>query len=50
VLLFAPAPAREVVPGISTDRVIPGTPYELAGKRIVFTNWYYIDPGDLDWL
>ncbi len=24
-------------------------PYELAGKRIVFTNWYYIQPGDLDW-
>ena len=26
----------------------PGSPYELAGKRIVFSNWYYIQPGDLD--
>jgi len=22
-----------------------GEPYELAGKRIVFTNWYYVRPG-----
>ncbi|MCA9441059.1 MAG: hypothetical protein KC964_09660, partial [Candidatus Omnitrophica bacterium] len=41
---------REVVPGISTDRIIPGEPYDLAGKRIVFTNWHYIQPGDLDWV
>jgi hypothetical protein len=41
---------REVVPGISTRRIIPGHPYELAGKRIAFTNWYYVDPGDLDWV
>lgn len=38
-----------VVDGISTTRQIPGMPYELAGKRVVFTNWYYIQPGDLDW-
>src|SRR5688572_17941452 len=27
----------------------PGEPYGLAGKRLVFTNWYYIRPGQLDW-
>ena len=43
------APERKVHEGISTRRVVYGAPYELAGKRIVFTNWYYIQPGDLDW-
>jgi hypothetical protein len=42
-------PQREVVGGIKTDRIVQGAPYELAGKRIVFTDWYYIQPGDLDW-
>ena len=27
-----------------------GEPYELAGKRMVFTNWLYIRPGQIDWL
>ncbi len=45
----APVPEREVIAGITTKRIIPGEPYELAGKRIVFANWYYIQPGDLDW-
>lgn len=40
---------REVIDGIATTRAIPGYPYELAGNRVVFTNWYYIQPGDLDW-
>ncbi len=40
---------REILPGITTDRVVLGKPYDLLGNRIVFTNWYYIDPGDLDW-
>jgi len=44
-----PAPERKLLDGITTGRTIPGAPYELAGKRIVFTNWYYIQPGDLDW-
>ena len=26
-----------------------GEPYALAGKRLVFTNWYYIRPGQIDW-
>jgi hypothetical protein len=42
-------PERVVVDGISTSRVVPGAPYALAGKRIVFANWYFIQPGDLDW-
>ena len=44
-----PTREREVIDGITTKRVIPGAPYDLAGKRIVFTNWHYIQPGDLDW-
>jgi hypothetical protein len=40
---------REVVDGIMTSRIIQGEPYALAGKRIVFTNWHYVQPGDLDW-
>src|SRR5687767_13433594 len=27
-----------------------GEPYELAGKRMVFTNWLYIRTGQIDWL
>jgi hypothetical protein len=42
-------PERVVIDGITTQRVIPGEPYQLAGKRIVFTNWHFIQPGDLDW-
>jgi len=41
---------RDVVEDIPTDMIIPGEPYDLAGKRIVFTNWYYVHPGDLDWI
>src|SRR5687768_15567707 len=26
-----------------------GEPYALAGKRMVFTNWHYIRPGQLEW-
>lgn len=43
-------PSREVFPGIATARQIPGEPYDLLGNRIVFTNWYYVHPGDLDWI
>ena len=28
---------------------ITGEPYELAGKRLVFTNWYYVRPGKFGW-
>ncbi len=43
------APDRKLFDGVTTRRPIPGAPYELAGKRVVFANWYYIQPGDLDW-
>ena len=26
-----------------------GEPYELLGKRLVFTNWTYVRPGDVGW-
>ncbi|MBI4580173.1 MAG: hypothetical protein HY718_10755 [Planctomycetes bacterium] len=26
-----------------------GQPYELAGRRIVFSTWYYVRPGQPDW-
>ncbi|MBI3852737.1 MAG: hypothetical protein HY298_20985 [Verrucomicrobia bacterium] len=42
-------PSREIVAGITTTRIVPGEPYDLAGKRVVFANWYYVQPGDLDW-
>lgn len=44
------AQEREVVPGIATARPIPGVPMKLAGNRIVFTDWSYVQPGDLDWV
>ncbi|MBN2357796.1 hypothetical protein JXO59_16920 [candidate division KSB1 bacterium] len=25
-------------------------PYQLTGKRLVFTNWFYVRPGHFDWL
>ncbi len=43
------ASEREIFPGITTTQPVHGGPYELLGKRMVFTNWYYIQPGDLDW-
>src|ERR1051325_4390006 len=27
-----------------------GEPYAIAGKRIAFTNWYFVRPGHPDWL
>jgi hypothetical protein len=44
VLALAPA-------AIAVDHTrSAGEPYALAGKRLVFTNWYYIRPGQIDWL
>src|SRR4051812_20427200 len=40
---------RELFPGVTTDRIVEGVPLELAGKRLVFTDWRFIQPGDLDW-
>jgi hypothetical protein len=44
-----PAAEHKVTAQVATSRLVPGAPYELAGKRVVFANWYYIQPGDLDW-
>jgi hypothetical protein len=44
-----PMPERTLHEGVTTRRPVPGAAYELAGKRVVFANWYYIQPGDLDW-
>ncbi|MGQ9630930.1 MAG: hypothetical protein ACUVXI_11575 [bacterium] len=33
---------------MATERAT-GEPYELAGKRLVFTNWYYVRPGGFGW-
>lgn len=33
---------------MATTRVT-GEPYELTGKRLVFTNWYYVRPGSYGW-
>jgi len=44
-----PLPQRKVLGGVTSTRPIHGAPYDLAGNRVVFTNWYYIQPGDLDW-
>ena len=44
-----PPAEREISPGYTTRRVVEGVPLELTGKRLVFTNWHYIQPGDLDW-
>ena len=33
-----------------SQKGMSGEPYDLAGKRMVFTNWYFIRPGNLLWL
>ena len=42
----AAAKEREVVQGITTEKIVRGEPYDLAGKRIVFLNWHYVHPGN----
>ncbi len=42
------APAADVKPPPELPRT--GEPYELTGKRIVFTNWHYIRPGSFAWV
>ncbi len=46
---LAEPPRRDVVPGYPTTKLIPGVPYDMLGSRIVFTNWAFVQPGDLDW-
>lgn len=35
---------------VLSSQVRTGEPYELAGKRLVFTNWSYVRPGTFAWL
>jgi len=39
-----PASGRKTSTGAANGEHL-GEPYELAGRRIVFTNWYYVRPG-----
>jgi len=40
-----------VLPLRATDHLHPVMePYKLAGKRLVFTNWFYVRPGRFDWV
>lgn len=54
LMLAAPGLARAAEGEITFDTVPPdkwtGEPYELAGKRLVFTSWYYVRPGGYAWL
>jgi len=43
--LAAPAPAVDR-PG---NLPVPGEPYDLAGKRMAFLNWYYVRTGSFSW-
>ncbi len=36
-------------PSVATEPARVGEPYELLGKRLVFTNWIYVRPGDVGW-
>jgi hypothetical protein len=49
-----PALVSSAEPEISFEAVPPdawtGEPYELAGKRMVFTSWYYVRPGGYAWV
>ena len=42
-------PSPELIEALKNSQ-LTGEPYELAGNRIVFTNYYFIDPGNLLWL
>src|SRR5262245_51303743 len=43
------AAARPSFPHPGAPRSAAGEPYELAGKRLYFLNWYYIRPGSFAW-
>jgi hypothetical protein len=49
VLVVLLSAAATAVRGIEHDRPA-GEPYQLAGKRIVFTTWYFVRPGAPEWI
>lgn len=56
VMLISPANAAEpdemeaFIAEIMSHKPFAGEPYELDGNRIFFTNWYFIRPGNLNWV
>jgi hypothetical protein len=40
---------RKLIEDASRGKPFWGEPYELAGNRIFFTDWYFIRPGNLFW-
>ncbi|HWP41328.1 MAG TPA: hypothetical protein VNL70_10420, partial [Tepidisphaeraceae bacterium] len=45
----AQAPPNDIDLSIVPPERFTGEPYELAGRRIVFTSWYFIRPGGYAW-
>ena len=39
-----------VITAAMKNKPLSGEPYELDGNRLVFTNWFFIRPGNLLWL
>ncbi len=52
VLAWCPRKAGVVEAAVTPPPDVPrtGEPYELAGKRLVFTNWHYVRPGSFAWV
>ncbi|MEK7752905.1 MAG: hypothetical protein AAB654_13370, partial [Acidobacteriota bacterium] len=46
---LAKASAEAAAGASSGSQIQYGEPYELAGKRLFFLNWYYIRPGSFAW-
>lgn len=42
--------ADSTPPPVRTDPKVSGEPYRLSGKRLVFTNWFYVRPGTHAWV
>ena len=49
-LLSADESTARYLEEISKEKTFWGEPYELAGKRLFFTDFFYIRPGALNWL
>src|SRR5512134_2472148 len=46
---FVAAVALLPVHAALADPARVGEPHQLLGKRLVFTNWIYVRPGDVGW-
>ena len=45
-----PAAQAQYLRDAMTRKTIWGEPHQLRGHRLYFTNWFYIRPGNIDWL